>query len=795
MLETGVKTTSDANGTFELFHDEGSFTINVRAKGLGTQAVDITTASGEPAVVNVTLGESENGILTGSITDAASRIELGGVKIEVKNESGETVAETETTTNGRYEVTGLDEEVYKLSFTKEGYIANNQTVDLARLEGDIDVALRKMPSVAVVGDYSTSGQNFKAMLQQAGITATDLQPAELVNRMPDFDVVFFNEPSTSTLTKTVFDEMMIAADEAETSLIFGEAYWSGSGINHLVRHRQDPKERGTVRKTNASAQYKILKDHPIFSSAKQGDSVAILTPGASAIGYFKNYNGYPLAEIKHEGSETSHGLGIAYKPRTSGSVELLMSGHGFTLYHTLKDYTEEGREMLIQSVLWAADAKFPLISGSILDENGEPLKADIKVKDEPFSTKSNGEDGGFAIAILEGSYEIEITAYGYKSKVVQVNATAGSKQLTIPMEVADNVGSFKGTVENEKDGNAVEGAKVSIIGKPREATTNLQGQYSLTKIEPGDYTVRIQKEGYVRKDFEVKITTGKNVDLNVTLKPTPTIGVIVDSNASGTNLKQYLVERGYKVEYMNYKDIDKLDQVDLVFANSDYAPSLVPTKSEFEAFQKALDQKRVSVIWTGQAGGRGSIRYLNEYLNDPTTIFEGTNKSGTQGIIKKEHPITAGFEAGEVFDIPPKSGYYYGFNGYSGKSIVDFNQTITGESGSMIAYKGRTNDSLEILMANMVISQIFRPDDSFDSAREKLLNNAITWALDEKPALVGELHGVIQNENGPVKGEVTIKELVKRLNQMKKANSLPGLKQGHTPLQLRHLDISLKILL
>ncbi|WP_075619147.1 carboxypeptidase regulatory-like domain-containing protein [Paenisporosarcina indica] len=777
VLETGVKTTSDENGRFELFHDEGSFTIEVRAKGLGSKTVDVTTASGIPGIVSVTLGKSEKGILTGAITDAQSRIKLSGVKVEVKNESGEKVADTQTTTNGRYEVTGLEEEVYQLSFTKEGYIGSNQTVDLAHLDGDIDVTLRTMPSVAVVGDYTTSGQNFKAMLQQAGIPATDLQPVNLVNRMQEFDVVFFNEPSTATLTKKVFDEMMIAADKAETSLIFGDAYWSGSGINHLVLHRKDPKERGTVRNTNASAQYKILEDHPIFSGANQGDSVGILTPGASIIGYFNDYSGYPLAEIKHEGSDTSHGLGIAYKPRTSGSVELLMSGHGFNMYHSLKDYTEEGKEMLVQSVLWATDAKFPVISGSVLNENGEPLQAEVKVKDENFSTNSNGEDGGFSIAIVEGDYEVEISSYGYKTKVVQVSAVTGNKPLTISMEGADNVGTFKGIVENEKDGNAVEGAKVSIIGKPRETITSLQGQYSLTKIEPGDYIVRIEKEGFVRKDVELTITEGVNVDLNVTLKPTPTIGIIVDLTASGTNLTQYLVERGYKVENMTYKDIDKLDQVDLVFANSDYAPNMVPKKSEFEAFQKALDEKRVSVIWTGQAGGRGSIDFLNEYLDDPTTIFKGTNKSGTQGIIKEEHPITAGFEVGDVFEIPSKSRYYYGFEGYSGKTIIDFSQTITGESGSMIAYKGRTIDSLEILMANMVISQEFKPD-SFDPVRERLLNNAITWALDEKPALVGELHGVVQNENGPVKGEVTIKETGKKYNADEAGQFYTGLEAG-----------------
>jgi outer membrane protein assembly factor BamB/subtilisin family serine protease/5-hydroxyisourate hydrolase-like protein (transthyretin family) len=773
VIETGVKVKTDANGNFTLFHDEGTFKLEVRSKGLGSKAETVTVAKAAAATVQIALGESEKGLLSGTVSDSISGMELKGVNITVENSAGETISEVQTSPNGRYEVSGLAEEVYELNFSKDGYIAQTQSVDVARHSGEFDIQLHTMPSVGVVGDYYSSEKNFKALFNEIGVNILDVAPAELVQRMPEFDVIFFNDPSSTAIT----DEMMDAADKAQTSLIYGDAVWGG-GIKQLVNYRKDPKELKTIRKTTETAQYKVIEEHPIFDGAKAGEVVEILTPAASYVGYFKDYSGIPLAEIKHEGSDATHGLGVAYKPRSAGSVELLLSGHGFAYYHGAKDYTEAGKQLLINSVLWAANVKYPVISGTIVDEQGNPLNADIKVKGQPYQTQSSSEDGSFSIATLAGEYEIEINSYGYATKTMKVIAEMDGEPKEIPLSVAENVASITGSVEDSKDGNAIEGAKVTLLGAPKEAVTNVQGLYNLTKVEPGDYTVRIEKEGYVRQDIDVKITDGQKAAVNAKLKPSPTVGIIVDLTASGTTYKQYLEERGYKVIYLDYKDTDKLDKVDVVYANSDYARNLEPSKEDFLAFQKALDENRKSVIWTGQAGGRGSIRYLQEFNNDPKTIFEHNNKPGAQGTVVADHPLTSGFKAGDIIEIPGKSGYYYGFDGYTGKTIVDFSHTGTGEKGSMVAYKGRTADSVEILLANMTVSHVFKPNDSFDQAREKLLNNALNWALDEKDALIGELHGMVQNVNGPVQATITVNETGKTYQADEKGKFFAAFEEG-----------------
>ncbi|WP_158587461.1 carboxypeptidase regulatory-like domain-containing protein [Neobacillus notoginsengisoli] len=780
VVETGVKAKSGADGTFELFHDEGTFTVELRAKGLGTVTEKVSIAKGEPVTVNAVLGGSERGTLTGSVTDALSKLELAGVKVEVTSAAGEKVAEVQSAANGRFELTGLEEETYKLTFTKDGYIPYTQSVDVARHTGEIDVKLHTMPRVGVVGDHYSSDTNFKAFLKGYGISGIDVQPADLAEKMKDFDVVLINDPSSSSFTKAVFENTMKAADDAGTSVIFGEAYWSTSGLNHLVNYRKDPDARTVVRNTTLPAAYKVIEEHPIFNGFKKGDSINITSPAGATVASFKNYSGYPLAEVLHEDG-ASHGLGVAYKPRTENNVEVLMGGHGFSSYRGARDYTDDGKQIFLNAILWAANVKFPVIQGTVIDENGDPLNADIKVKGQPFSAKSDAATGAFSIALLEGDYELTVSAYGYKTKTVKAGAIIDGEPLSIKMDVAGDVGTINGSVESVKDGNAISGAKVMLVGKPRTTESNLQGQFGLAKVEPGTYTVRVEKEGFVRNDVEVKVAAGQDFVLNVKMLPSPTVGVVVDLTASGMTFKQYLEERGYIVEYLTYKDLDKLDAVDVVFANSDYNNNAIPTKADFKAFQEALDQKRKSVIWTGQAGGRGSIRYLQEYDGDPATVFDGTNKTGSKGIVKEDHPLTAGFKAGDEIEIPGKSGYYYGFDGYSGKTAVNFEQTLTGQKGSMVAYKGRTTQSVEILLANMTISHVFLPNDPtlFDVGREKLLMNAVNWAIAEKAPLVGELHGTIQNETGlAVKGDVFIKETGKKIAAKQDGKFFAGLEAG-----------------
>ncbi|MGY3715109.1 carboxypeptidase regulatory-like domain-containing protein [Sutcliffiella cohnii] len=784
IVETNQQEKSDVEGEFQFYHDVGTFVLEIRSPGFATQREQVTIINGEPVELSIVLHHSNGDRLSGNVTDSITQLGIANAEVKlIQNE--EIMVEQETTSNGRFEFTSLQYGQYKLRIEKEGYIIHSENIEVGRVQDELEIDLYPTPKVAVLGDYSNQSRNFQYTMSQAGIPVTPLSVQNVVEEVGHYDVIFINDISGSSYNKAIFENMMEKADEAKTSVIFGDVYFSGSGINHLVNYREDPQIRRNVAETTKAANYVLLEEHPIFKGIEVGEQVELLLPSGSRISYFDDYSGYPIAEISHEGKADSHGLGVAYKPRTDNSVELLMSGHGFGLYHYYDHYTEEGLQLLTNAVVWAAYAQFNVISGVITDEEANPLYASVEVDGVPFDTATDPSTGEFSIAIKDGDYDVTITSFGYDRKIEQIRLDNNFEPLEIEMVVSENVGSIAGTIEDEKDGSALEGVEVNIVGIPRESVTNSQGNFSISRLEPGDYILKMVKDGYVHKEMEVTIEESEQLNLSIELKPSPTIGVIVDATASSAvSMEDYLEGKGYNVVNMFYTDLELLQEIDLVIANSDYNNSLIPTKDEFSAFQLALNETNTSVIWTGQHGGRGAIRYLYEYENNPPVEIRGS-KAGMKGAILENHPILEGVPT--EFSMLAGSNYYYAFDGYDGTVIADVIHDTDGRVGSAIAYKGRTSESVEILLANFTFSSNFHPGNRqhFDENREAIFLNAINWALENEEALVGELYGSVKNQQERnVKATITVLETGKIVETDVEGNFYLGLPSGQYTLKV-----------
>ncbi|WP_078381200.1 carboxypeptidase regulatory-like domain-containing protein [Sutcliffiella halmapala] len=781
IVETNISTkTSGDNSSFQLFHDEGEYTLEIRASGYATQTEQVVIEHGSPTEVQVVLNSTNGDRIAGLVTDGITKQPQASAVVQMIKDN-EIIVEHETPANGRFEFTNLVYGTYTLRIEKEGYIQVNQTIEVGREQDEMLLEIFPIPRVAVLGDYSSSDRNFQATMGEAGITVTSLSIANVEEEIGNYDVLFVNELSNTTFSKKLFDSMMEKADAAQTSVIFGDSFGAGSGIGQLVRLREDPKVRRTVTNTTKSSGYIVEEEHPFFKGREVGDYTDVLLPTGGRLGVFENYSGYTLASVTHEGNEEPHGLGIAYKPRTAGSMELLMSAHGFGALRHNGHYTQEGKKLLVDAVMWAANVQFNTITGVILDEEGIPLNATITVEGEPFQATTNPESGEFSISILDGEYELTIESFGYESIAVPVQVNASLEPFSIELEVTTTVGSVSGIVENEHDGTSVTDVEVRVLGFPRETLSVSQGRFTLERLLPGSYALQFTKEGFVQKQVTVEVDDNEEVELNVKMKPSPTIGVIVDSTASGTvTMKEYLEGRGYQVDYMYYTDLDRLDKVDLVIANSDYDPSKIPTSAEFKAFQKALDQTETSIIWTGQHGARGSIRFLTQFDGNPTVELGGST-AGAQGMVTSSHPIVEGVLMNEAFPVTNRSNYHYAFDGYNGVSVADLLNSSGERLGSMIALNGRTANSVEILLANFTFSHSFHPGEPeyFDPIRERIFNNAILWALDNEEALVGELRGKVQNEQDmPVQARLTVEETGETVETNQQGEFYLGLPSG-----------------
>ncbi|MBM7618235.1 subtilisin family serine protease/outer membrane protein assembly factor BamB/putative cell wall-binding protein [Bacillus tianshenii] len=761
VVETGVSTKS-TDGTFELFHDEGTYTVEFRRSGYAMQEATVEFKNGEPVIKDVTMGVSNSGTVSGQVTNKITGQAIPYVEINLYDEENNLVAEEVSSINGAYEITGLNEAAYTLKIVLRDHVTYTQTISVAGEPIQLDIEIYPSPEVGIIGDGSFG--SLRDLLAEDGIEATNYSSiSNILSELPNLDVVFFNDQSTSSVTLEVLEGFLAEADKHEVSVIFGDNYWSGSGLNHLVNRFKDPESRTQHRDYNSSAGYEVIEENPIFGDLKPGDFVDILLPNRSDVASFEGYSGYPLAYIKHEAHEDVHGLGIGYKPRTASSMELLMGGHGISFTHDNRHYTENGKDIFVKALLWAAYVEYNAIEGYVTDEEGNPVYANVKVKGEGLGSWTDPETGFFSIAALDGTYELEIESFGYQTQIKSVTLDENLEQFTVEMASQENNGSLEGKFFDENTLEGIQGVHIEVEGLPREATTNVSGTFTIEHLEPGTYSLVVKKEGYVLQEFDVEIKAKEATVFERKMKPSPTIGVIVDGQISSViDLKEYLTPRGYIVEDLYYTDLDKIADYDLIFANSDYNNNLNPEKQVFLDFLKELDRTETPVIWTGNGGPRGSIRFLVDYLGDPAIEHMGSTPSSQKASTVKvieDHPLLDGVKTDENGQFEFESRYYHGFEGYTGKTVATVSHPGQGELGSFVAYGGRTMNSVEVLLSNMTFGYGFTENGDPDENRGRIVNNALTWALDNKEPLVGEIHGQVNNNfDRSVFSTVTVQE-------------------------------------
>ncbi|MBS4029773.1 MAG: carboxypeptidase-like regulatory domain-containing protein [Ignavibacteriales bacterium] len=83
------------------------------------------------------------------------------------------------------------------------------------------------------------------------------------------------------------------------------------------------------------------------------------------------------------------------------------------------------------------------------------------------------------------------------------------------------VGKLQGKITDSETGEALIGATILIQSTQSGAATNLDGEYAILNIPPGNYTVRVSYLGYQTQVVEgVRVVSGITKDLDVKLKAT-----------------------------------------------------------------------------------------------------------------------------------------------------------------------------------------------------------------------------------------------------------------------------------
>lgn len=78
--------------------------------------------------------------------------------------------------------------------------------------------------------------------------------------------------------------------------------------------------------------------------------------------------------------------------------------------------------------------------------------------------------------------------------------------------------TLKGKVTDLISEEPLSGVSVTLKGTERSATSNEEGDYSISSLESGTYTVSVNHDGYEKYSKEVEIKS-EDVELNIKLQP------------------------------------------------------------------------------------------------------------------------------------------------------------------------------------------------------------------------------------------------------------------------------------
>jgi len=168
-----------------------------------------------------------------------------------------------------------------------------------------------------------------------------------------------------------------------------------------------------------------------------------------------------------------------------------------------------------------------LLSGKELkyEANLEPFKANLSIKSNPSGAKIiiNEETKGRTpsnVKLDYGTYTIKVEKQGYETTEEKTVTLRSCESKEVSFEL-------KPVYTN---------AKLTILSTPRYATIYINGEEIGTspldrlELEPGEYTITIEKEGYETTEEKVTLEPGKAKTVTVVLKeisttsppPTPT---------------------------------------------------------------------------------------------------------------------------------------------------------------------------------------------------------------------------------------------------------------------------------
>ncbi|WP_394176431.1 carboxypeptidase regulatory-like domain-containing protein [Guptibacillus hwajinpoensis] len=476
----------------------GSYTLTVSVSGFQSAEEGVIVESNDTSTVNFVL-EPNPGNVQGSVTNTSGD-PINEALVEVLNVAGMVVARTLTLPSGEYTINDLAPGSYQLRVSK----------DLFR--------------TTVLGFNLTAGET-KTINVELGSN-----PGSLSGVVRDSSTL---DPLPDT-TIQVTDERGVTV---------GQALTNGSGlyeINNLppgiynvtfVSEGYGSLTVGTKILSNQTTELNVELDQLVGGiTGTITDSNGNTLSGAIIEVFFNNV---------HIATATSDNNGLYRINNLSpGFYTINASKMGFS--------TETiGASVVANEISIANVALLPNpgdLTGTVLSSGGDPIPgAVINVRDDrtdAIITQAITNDQGeyTALGLAAGNYTVIAQAEDFQSQLKGV--TILSDQTTITnFTLNPNPSSVSGTIINSADGLPITGSMIEVQVVDLTGTivtttfTNLDGQYEVTNLTPGTYSIVVSTTDFQTNSATAFLTPGDTsvVDVVLTLAPGIISGTITDS--------------------------------------------------------------------------------------------------------------------------------------------------------------------------------------------------------------------------------------------------------------------------
>ncbi len=275
---------------------------------------------------------------------------------------------------------------------------------------------------------------------------------------------------------------------------------------------------------------------------------------------------------------------------------------------------------------------------------------------------------------------------------------------------AQKTGTIRGTIYEKENGEPTFGTNVKIKGTGIGASSDINGFFQISKVNPGSYTLEVSSVEFKKIEFDVVVKSGKIVTHNFYMEENTEILTEFEVNAEAQ-------ERKTDVKMSVIKATPKdMAHVVAIGGEPDFAQYL---------------QTAPGVITTGDQGGqmyiRGGSPIQNKVILDGMTIYNPFHSIGffsvfDTDIIRSVDIYTGGFGAtyggriSSIMDINSKDGNKKHFSGKA--SVSPF--------GSKLMLEGPLKKLTED--GSSSISYVFSGKTSYLEQSSKLLYSYIDTA-------------------------------------------------------------------